>query len=241
MINKGLNQILDRQRNSGSPCYVELFSVDDTKKKKNSIRVEHYDLQKFDNQTISQKAETLNFGSQGVFINLNPLKAPKRNKETIKKIQYVFIDLDDAKEDHNQIIKAALEKLEISFSYNCKSGSGYHFLIPINLETSQEPLIKGFLKYLKINFCDKIDLATADTPRLLRVPESLHNKKGEFRLETLFCENANNYNTNFEEITIQNSLNVEKFQAEIIEKGVIDNKYLETITKEDVDLDFNLE
>ncbi len=233
MINKGLYQILDRQRSLGTPSYIELFSVDDTKKLKNSIRCEHYDLDKFDNQVISQKVETLNFGSQGVFINLNPLKAPKRNKETVKKIQYVFIDLDDANEDHNQIIKQALEKLEISFSYNAQSGNGFHFLIPINFETSQEPLIKGFLKYLKNNFCDKVDLATADTPRLLRVPESLHNKKGEFRLKTLFCESYMPHSSELEESLINNSLNVEKYQAETIEKGIVDNKYLESVNKED--------
>jgi len=233
MINLPLKQIIDRHKSLGAPSYMEIFSVDDTKKKKNSIRIEHHDLDKLDYQEISEKVESLNFGSQGVFINLNPLKAPKRNKDNIKKIQYVFIDLDDAKEDHNEIIKQALKKLDISFSYNAQSGSGYHFLIPINFETSKEPLIKGFLKYLKVNFTDKVDLATADTPRLLRVPESLHNKNGEFRLKTLFSQTFDSNTSEFEEILINNSLNVEKYQAENIEKGMTDNKYLESVTKED--------
>ena len=232
MVNQALLQIYNRQKSLSGSKYIEIFSVDDTKKNKNSIKMEHIDLDKIDCQTLHEKTESLNFGSQGVFINLNPLKAPKRNKDNIKNIQYVFIDLDDAQKDHNEIIIQALNKLHIKYSYNAESGSGFHFLIPVNLETKDESLIKGFLKYLKVNFCDKVDLATADTPRLLRVPESLHNKKGEFRLKTLYCSNGTDFKNN--DIIDNNSLLVSKFQAEISLKGNLDNIYIDSVVKEDI-------
>ena len=226
--NHPLMQIYNRQKSLNGKAFIEVFSVDDTKQKKNSIKSTHLDLSKTNFETVLKKTKEFNKDTQAVFINLNPLSAPKRNKSNIKRIQYVFIDLDDAQTDHNEIILTNLEKLKIKYSYNCKSGSGFHVLIPISLCPTQEPKIKGFLKHLKANFCDKVDLATADTPRLFRVPESIHNKKDPFRLKTL-----NNFILSEQEIT-ENSDLILKYQAEIILKGKKNTQYKSSVVKEDI-------
>lgn len=222
-----LQQIYDRQKALKGSSYMQVFSVDDTKKKRNSIRFHHFDLNKNTFEDILLSTKENNLDTQAVFINLNPMCAPSRKKQNIKQIQYVFIDLDDAKEDHNQIITTTLDKLNIKYSYNCQSGSGFHILVPIALDTKLEPKIKGFLKYLKDIYCDKVDLATADTPRLFRVPESIHNKKEPFTLKTIFNKKIS------EQIIKSNSELILEYQAEINIKGKKDIEYQKSINKED--------
>ena len=66
----------------------------------------------------------------------------------------MFLDLDDAQEEHNELIKTHLDKIGITYNYNAISGHGYHFLIPVELSPDNQIKVKAFLQYLKSNVCD---------------------------------------------------------------------------------------
>lgn len=214
------------KRNIGS--FVEIFAGDDKKKggfpKSSYFKVEESNFDK-----IISEAETLNFGDNGVFYNINPLKTNKRNKENITKIHNIFIDLDDgATQEDNELVLTALNEFKISYYYNALSGHGYHILVPVDLEANNTNLVKGFLTYLKENICNKIDVATHTNERLMRFPESWHNKDAESKqLKTLMIREPT-----LEEIKL-NTENILKYQLEQ-KKGSRDLQYEQTIIKEDI-------
>lgn len=228
MDNKDIYEIIfNRHRALANPCYVNVFAGDDQKKQP-KIYSYCYDLHKKDNKFIKNELETHNTGSYAVFMNFNLLEKPQRTNANITKILYVFIDLDDANENHNTLIKENLEKKGISYSYNALSGHGSHFLIPVDLEPNQKDKVKGFLTYLKHNVCDKVDIATHTNERLIRAPESLHNKDKESKkLVTLYSADATK-----EEIEQNNSL-VLSLQEDT-KKTPQNNKYVSSLIKKDI-------
>lgn len=224
-MNKALKQIIDRHKSLEGDSYIEVIAFDDLKKDK-KVRQTFFNINKTEIRKIQDEIEIYNTGSFGVYINVNPLSAKVRKKDTVKKYLFCFIDLDDANDDHKELVKSFLINNNIKYSYLGQSGSGYHFLIPINLETKNQDKIKGFLNYLKNNICDKTDVSTNDPTRIFRVPESIHNKKGSFTLKTLELEDINNKSI------ISNTQNISKFQEQN-KKSQLDVQYLSSIERED--------
>jgi len=224
-MNKALKQIIDRHKSLEGDSYIEVIAFDDLKKDK-KVRQTFFNINKTEIRKIQDEIEIYNTGSFGVYINVNPLSAKVRKKDTVKKYLFCFIDLDDANDDHKELVKSFLINNNIKYSYLGQSGSGYHFLIPINLETKHQDKIKGFLNYLKNNICDKTDVSTNDPTRIFRVPESIHNKKGSFTLKTLELDEIN------DKSIISNTQNISKFQEEN-KKSQLDVQYLSSIERED--------
>lgn len=219
--------IFNRHRKIANPCYINVFSGDDQKKQP-KIYSFCYDLHKKDDKFIKNELETYNTGSYAVFMNFNLLEKPQRTNANITRILYIFVDLDDANEHHNTLIKENLEKKGITYSYNALSGHGSHFLIPVDLEPTKKDKVKGFLTYLKHNICDKVDVATHTNERLIRAPESIHNKDKEGKkLVTLYSTEATE-----DEIQQNNSLILSL--QEDTKKTPQNNKYISSLIKKDV-------
>ena len=222
-----LQQIIRRHWETNGDSFLEVFAGDDRKSGKPPIS-NFFNLSITKEDKIQKECNKVNIGGYGVFLNINPLTKPKRIKSNVKKILYAFIDLDDAVEEHNILIKDFLKSKGITYSYNAKSGQGYHFLVPVDLDSIHEAKIKGFLNYLKENCTNKVDLATADLGRLMRFPNSNHNKSDkEIALKTL-----HNHMPTAEEIKINSDLLLE-YQLEQ-KKGVKDLHYTNTIQREDM-------
>lgn len=219
-----LNIILDRHRATGAN-YVDVFSCDDKGKKTPKSNL--LDLENKSNYSIGGELQIQNTGGYGVFVNINPLKENSRKKNSIIKILNVFIDLDHANEDHNNLIKTKLKDMGLTYYYNAKSGHGYHFLIPVDLPKEDEQKVKGFLYYLKENICNKVDTATWDNPRLMRAPESEHNKdEVSKKLETLHTHEPTQ-----KEIE-SNSKIIEEYQV-VNKKSEKDLQYLSQVVRKD--------
>lgn len=219
--------IFNRHKSLANPCYVNVFAGDD-RKKQPKIYSSYVNLHEKSYDFLKNEIETYNTGSYGIFMNFNLLEKPHRNHENISKILFVFIDLDDAKEEHNDLIKVNLESKGIKYCYNAKSGHGYHFLVPVLLDPNKKKEIKGFLTYLKNNVCDKVDIATHTNERLLRCPESLHNKDEESKqLITLELNDLS------QEQIEENNILVLKYQEDDTKINT-NNKYLSTLVKQDI-------
>ncbi|MFW5890938.1 MAG: primase-helicase family protein, partial [bacterium] len=220
-------EIIERMKSFDSKAYINIFAGDDQKKEKVPQNI-HYNLYEYSIPKLKEEIDLYNVGSFGVFMNFNLLEKNHRKKENITKILYVFVDLDDAKEDDNETIKQNLESKGIYYSYNAKSGGGYHFLIPVSLKPEEETTVKGFLEYLKNNVCHKVDVATYTNERLIRCPESIHNKKGEGKqLVTL------EYNCLSNQTIEDNSLKIKEYQ-DSAKKGIREEQYLVNIKREDI-------
>lgn len=227
MKNSGLKQILLRQKTLNEEGFINIFSLNDHPKAKKDVRSTFFSFKNTNLNTISNEIDNLNFGTNGVFININPLKSNKRTKQYVEKLQNIFIDLDKAEENHKNLVKDFLDKHEIRYSYIAQSGGGYHFLIPIDLSPEKEENIICFLHYLKDKICDKVDVATGDSTRLIRVPESFHNKSTQFQLKTIFEQFPD------KEIIESNNENIMKYQKEN-KKGESDLEYLTSVIREDI-------
>src|SRR6056297_438681 len=219
--------IFERFNNLEGATYVQLFAADDRKKEK-KIYSSFLNTKEVDYNKLCQESESHNFATFGVFMNFNPLSEKRRTKENVREIQNIFIDLDHANEKDNELIKTFLKKNDVSYFYNARSGNGFHFLIPINLDKEKEYKVKGFLTYLHNNICDKVDIATFTNERLIRFPGSLHNKFDESReLKTLELFEVDNN-------IIENNNNlINNFQLEQ-NKGEKDVHYLSSIKQKDV-------
>ena len=225
-MSKALKFILERNLSLEEKTYVNIFSCDDKKKEKKTEN--HYlELKKDSLDKIIDEAYFYNVGSFGVFINLNPLSSSRRKKEFVKNINFIFIDLDNANEKDFEGVKTFLEKQKINISYTAQSGSGYHLLIEIDLNTSKEDKVKNFLKYLHANVSSKVDISTGDLTRLIRVPESEHNKKDSFVLKTLYLNPQN------KDIIKYNSEIIQTLQIKEV-KDTSNLKYLEEIKRNDI-------
>lgn len=227
-----IKQILKRHKEVGA-SHIEVISFDDKKKKKenfsNFLKVQEVDYKK-----VVEEIEVYNISSYGVFMNINPLSDAKRIKKNVSKILYIFIDLDDgATEEHNNSILENLKEKNIICSYNAKSGHGYHILIPIELDATPENelKVKAFLTYIKENICNKVDIATYTNERLLRCPESIHNKDDVPKtLKTLISFYPE------KDLVEQNTENFQEYQI-INKKGVKDLEYQNSIKIEDTFFD----
>lgn len=225
-MNEALKQIVERHKLTDEDSFLEVFAGDDRKTGKKPYST-FFNLSKSNIENIQSESEIYNIGVYGVFLNINPLSKAKRTKPNVKKILYIFVDLDDAEEEHNELVKDFLNAKGISYSYNAKSGHGYHFLIPVDLSTDYEPKVKGFLNYLKEHCTQRVDLATADLGRLMRFPESIHNKDNEAKqLKTLYTRFPET-----EEVILNNEL-ILNFQLEQ-KKGVKDAQYQNEILRTD--------
>jgi hypothetical protein len=104
-MNDALNQIINRHKSLGGESYIEVIAFDDLKKNK-KVEQEFFEINKTSISTIEEKIKEFNKGTYGVYINVNPINMKLRNKDTVKKYVYCFIDLDDATADHGKIIES---------------------------------------------------------------------------------------------------------------------------------------
>lgn len=223
---KALNYILNRHLETQGETFVNIFACDDKKKDKSNYN-NFYSLNKEGLEKVVNESYFYNTGSFGSFFSLNPLNANSRKKINVKKILFVFIDLDNATEEDYNATMLFLETKGFKVSYTCQSGSGYHILLDINLKTECESKVKGFLNYLHTHVSTKVDTCTGDLTRLMRVPESEHNKKEPFKLKTL------NLVKSKEEEIKNNSELINKFQFEE-NKNELNTQYINEIEKEDI-------
>lgn len=224
-MTKALKHIINRHKSLEGESYMEVIAFDDLKVHK-EVRSTFFNINTTPLEKIQEEIEIFNVGSYGVYINVNPLIRNIRKKDNVKKYLFCFIDLDDADENHKELVKTFLLENNLQYSYLAQSGSGYHFLIPIELETKDQDKIKGFLNYLKNNICDKTDISTNDPTRIFRAPESIHNKKDPYELETLELKDIDD-----EKILI-NTQQILEFQEEN-KKATLDIRYLSSIDRED--------
>jgi len=225
-MNKALEFMLNKNLDTKSKTYVNIFSCDDKKKDKKTES--HFlELTKDSIPKIIEEAHFYNIGSFGTFISLNPLSTTRRKKEFVKNINFVFIDLDNAKEEDFNTVKQYLEAKSIKYSYTAQSGNGYHILLEIDMVPDKEDKVKNFLKYLHANVSSKVDTATGDLTRLIRVPESEHNKKEPFELKTLYLKNISKSDIKF------NNDVVESLQIKEI-KDKSNMNYLKEIKRDDI-------
>jgi len=219
--------IFNRHRKLANPCYINVFSGDDQKKQP-KIYSYTYNLHEKTNDFIKNELEHYNTGSYASFMNFNLLEKNVRNDANISKILYVFIDLDDATQEHNELIKSYLIKKNITYDYNAQTGHGYHFLVPVDFSPTEKIKVKGFLNYLKANVCDKVDIATHTNERLIRAPETMHNKDKESKkLITLHSVQSTQ-----EEIENNNSLILQLQEEQ--KKGTKDLVYQNSLVKKDI-------
>lgn len=176
--------IIRRHINAGAK-YLEIFYCDD-KKLKPERKSKFFEFGYFEPSDLEEYISKVNVNNMASYFNINPLSKNRRIKDNIIKYVYAFIDLDDgATEEHKTLIEQYLLSKGFEIEYIAKSGGGYHFLIPIDLECKRQSTITNFLNYLKINVCDKVDVRTNDPSRITRVPSSWHYKKEPFQLQTL--------------------------------------------------------
>lgn len=225
MDNKALNYILTRHLKTEEQTFTNIFACDDKKKEKKNYN-QFYNLSKVGINKVVSEAHFYNTGSFGVFFSLNPLSSDKRKKEYVKRILFVFIDLDNANEEDFKGVKSFLKGKGFKISYTCQSGSGYHILLDVDLDKDKETEVKKFLTYLHTHISTKVDTCTGDLTRLMRVPQSEHNKKDPFILKTL------NVNESTEEEIEKNGELIKDFQLEE-SKETLNTQYLNEIEKED--------
>jgi len=225
-MNKPLKFILDRNNYKDGKTYVNLFSCDDKKKQKKNYN-EFFEITKNNYDKIIDECDMYNMGSMGVFISLNPLNNETRKKSFVKNINFIFIDLDNANETDYKGVKDFLESKGVKTSYEAQSGSGYHLLVEVDFKTTEEDKVKKFLNYLHAHISSKVDTSTGDLTRLIRVPESRHNKKEEFVLKTLKLKpvKQEQYKLN-NELVLEMQLKEEKSEANL--------NYLIEIKREDI-------
>lgn len=222
-----LKEIIERHKELKGNSFIQISSFDD-KKLGNRPYDKFFNIREITEKDLINEAEVKNFGVYGVFFNFNPLSTNIRQKEYIKKILYLFIDLDGAKKEHEEIITTFLTENNIKYSYKAQSGNGYHFLVPINLEITEEHIIKNFLNYIKNNICNLIDTQVYELNRCMRFPESYHKKTSQdIKLKTL------EYIKNTKEDIENNSKLIYNFQYEN-KKGELDTQYLSTLDLEDI-------
>jgi hypothetical protein len=220
-------EIISRMKASCNPCYLNIFGADDQKKKKH-VSNDYFNLHSCDISEILAKIKSKNIDTFGVFMNFNALNKDRRINENVNEILYIFIDLDHAEYAHNTLIKQNLKAKNIKYSYNAQSGGGYHFLIPVSMQNIDKSIVKGFLEYFKLNVCDKVDVATHTNERLIRCPESIHNKiEGKpFPLQTLEY-------IQLSDMDIEKNTEIIKKYQEINIKGEREEKYLININRVD--------
>lgn len=223
-MNNFLNYLL--KKNLKDSEYVNVFACDD--KKKDLKRYNYfYSLKSHSFEKILNECTFYNIGSFGSFVSLNPLTKSTRKKEYVKKINFIFIDLDHASEEDFKGVKTFLDTKNIKPTYTAKTGGGYHIVLDVDLQTNQEQKVKDFLVYLHTHICSKVDTSTGDLTRLIRVPESNHYKKEEIILKTLYFEEPT------EEEVKNNSEIVQCFKVEEL-KEELTTQYQTEIKREDV-------
>lgn len=177
MLNKNLKE----------ECYVNVFAADDKKKQIKNYNF-FYNLKTHSFEKILDECTFYNTNGFGSFVSLNPLTTSSRKKENVKKINFVFIDLDNANKKDFEGVITFIESKGIKYCYTAETGSGYHIILEVDLDKSKEQEVKNFLKYLHTHISNTVDISTGDLTRLIRVPESEHNKKEPKMLKTLFFE-----------------------------------------------------
>jgi hypothetical protein len=214
------------EKNLQEDCYVNVFSCDDKKKDMKRYNF-FYNLKTKTLDEIYQECFFYNVGTFGSFVSLNPLTRDTRKKEFVKKINFVFIDLDNATEDDFEGVKTYLDSKGFVFTYTAKTGGGYHIVLSVNLENTEEIYVKNFLNFLHTQISSKVDISTGDMTRLIRVPESTHFKKDPLMLDTLSFQVPNDENIK------ENTLLIQSFKIE--NKLELSNQeYQQEIKREDV-------
>lgn len=187
-MNEFLNYLL--KKNLEDDSFVNVFACDDKKKDLKRYNF-FYNLKSHSFEKIFDECTFYNIATFGSFISLNPLSQGSRKKEFIKKLNFVFIDLDHAKKDDLDGVLTFLKSKDIKPTYTAETGGGYHVVLDVDLEKEKEQKVKDFLVYLHTHICSKVDTSTGDMTRLMRVPESKHYKGDEKELKTLYFKKPN--------------------------------------------------
>lgn len=185
-----LDYLINRHKEEDK-AFLQVFEGDDTKQSKN-VSFEWFDLHKTNTKTIKDYISKHNKKPYGIFLNLHPMINKERKKESASKIKFLFIDVDDnpSKDEMTKITKY-FETIGLNYCYMCKSGGGYHIVFPLDLDVKHEQEYKDYGNYLHNNISKHIDTKVFDLARLIRIPESLHYKKEEYKLKTLVTDNVN--------------------------------------------------
>ena len=225
-MDKALKYILGRQRQIDGKSIINIFASDDKKKKESKYNT-FFNLNDTKDNKVFSETDVYNFCPFGVFMSLNPLDSDRRKKDNVKKILFIFVDLDHADKNDFEGVKTYLEGKGFKICYTAKTGGGYHILLDVILDKEQEKKVKGFLNYLHTHVSTKVDTCTGDLTRLLRVPGSEHHKKETVSLQTLLLSESTD-----EEIKNNGELILD-FQLEE-SKNEINTQYLNQIDKEDL-------
>lgn len=166
--------------------------------KKNEI-----DYEKINNYIIKYNIDT--HYAAGYMVN--PTYKNERSYKAVNRILNIPIDIDkgNQQEKYDKVNKF-LEKNNIKTSLIDKSQNGFHFIIPVELNNNDTPIVEKFIKLLNQNVHKDIDKKMFDAPRFFRLPETLNNKsESPTPLETLHFEDLT------QEQIEQNTINVRHY------------------------------
>jgi len=206
--------------------FLEIFTSDDLRKK-TKIHSEYIPINKENISRFAKFTAKHNIDNFGVFVNINPLSQKKRHSNNISDICNIFIELEQATEDHNEIVKTNLKNMNITYSYNARSGDNYHFIIPVDMKGVNEYKVKGFINYMNAYVCNNVNVLTYNNEQLIRIQDSIKFKTDKQSIVKKIHSHISNKNE-----AQSNSVSVYKYQLEY-RKGVKDRYYLESLKRYD--------
>ncbi len=232
MEENNMKEVLDyiiNKRNT-KKSFFEVISFNDKNKDLNKNLPISYFSNNGNVESLISNIKTKNKEGWGVFINFNPLNKEKRGNDFIDRINFIFIDLDNAKKEDFEKVKLFLDENNILYSYIAESGNGYHILIDVEWKVENQQTVKDFIYFLYNNISNTVDKGVNDLARIFRIPESFHYKKDKFQLKTLYFkeltkEEIKISNKNIIKIINQKEMKKESSWEEIINK----NKSLKTL------------
>lgn len=176
---------------------TEIRLFEKNKYYKNSYFVDNFkDFDKIINENINKD----------IIITLNQpsKKGIKLKDDDFKRFLYIFLDLDFKNLSDNEksffskeVLEQVLYELGLEYSYKSKGRGGYHYLIPVSLDVSDDnqAKIKKFLELLETKSIEKIkdyykkddfekykgviDRAVSNPSRLMRCPNTFNYKRNE--------------------------------------------------------------
>jgi hypothetical protein len=212
---KFLEKVNEINGNKDPVLFITFFSD----KNREYFRKEMFSFKTIDNliKKIKEK-EKKEIGSHLRFDYFNEIDIKKLSIEYTKKINFLFCDFD-FKKDHPQenILKQFeyyLLKNQLNYHYKSKGRGGFHFLIPVNLEPTQEnwgkckQFLDNIRKEIKIEDTNLYDLKEKginilDTNYNLRLPQTKNFKEKNpvtnelEKLELMYLEENIQKNSNF--------------------------------------------
>ena len=177
-FNKLINRFEDNE-------YLNIFGWKDTQQ--GAIKSKSFKAIESNIPDILKTIKNFNTRGTAVGFCINPLKSQDRTDENISRILHIPIDVDK-NPSQEEIDKITQSIIELGFypNYFGKSGGGYHIILDVDLPIEDQEYVAGFLKYLKLNVCEKIDDKIYNPGRILRAPETIHWRNGKFTTKIQF-------------------------------------------------------